>query len=150
MIKIRQIGVRDILEFVPLYQGIFPKKNITEKKVSDIFKNEPATVFIAELSEKFAGFIYFLTILDEIEIIDVGVDPDFRKQGIGKKLLQYMFDHALKKNIRRILLEVRADNPAAIHLYESLGFTFIRARSNYYDDGCAARVYEISLTNCNN
>lgn len=142
MSAIRQIGPADILDFVPLYQNIFPKKNITEKNVEGIFCNEPATVFVAGEHKKFVGFIYFLTILDEIEIIDVGVHANFRKQGIGKKLMQHVIHHAQIKNIKRILLEVRADNVAAIHLYESLGFIFIRSRSNYYEDGCDAWVYE--------
>lgn len=146
MSEIRQIGVADISAFTPLYRSIFPKKNITEKEVEGIFKNEPATVFVIEVQKNFVGFIYFLTILDEIEIIDVGVDENFRKKGIGKKLMRHVIHHAQTKNVTRILLEVRADNMAAIHLYESLGFIFVRSRADYYEDGCDARVYELIIT----
>ena len=77
--------------------------NITEKEVQSIFENEPATVFVAKAQEKFVGFIYFLTILDEIEIIDIGVHDHFRKKGLGKKLMQHAIHDAQTKNIKRIL-----------------------------------------------
>ena len=146
MMPMRQLTVSDIFEFVPLYQSIFPEKNITKEKIHAIFTNEPATVFVVESGQRLVGFSYFLTILDEMEIIDFGVSENFRKQGIGKMLMQHAINHAQEKDIKKIFLEVRADNAAAIHLYESLGFCFVRKRENYYQDGCVARLYEMILS----
>ena len=50
------------------------------------------------------------------------VVKSFREEGIGEKLLLATINHAEKIGIKRIDLEVRADNENAICLYEKLGF----------------------------
>lgn len=54
--------------------------------------------------------------------LGMGVRSDYRGRGIGKRLLVACLAKAHEKRVRRIDLEVRADNFAAIRLYESLGF----------------------------
>jgi len=54
--------------------------------------------------------------------LGMGVLPDFRGQGIGKRLLESCISKAWSKGITRIELEVRADNARAIKLYERFGF----------------------------
>jgi ribosomal-protein-alanine N-acetyltransferase len=72
-------------------------------------------------------------------IASVGVDPDFRRQGIGSALLSECEERLSGKVIR---LTVRADNPPAIRLYERLGYTFFSRMQNYYRDGQAGLVME--------
>jgi ribosomal protein S18 acetylase RimI-like enzyme len=54
--------------------------------------------------------------------LGMGVHPDWRGRGIGRRLLQACLDKAAAKGLTRIVLEVRADNAAAIALYGQLGF----------------------------
>lgn len=54
--------------------------------------------------------------------LGMGVLPAYRRQGVGRQLLQACMAKAWRKGIARIELEVRADNEPAIRLYESLGF----------------------------
>ena len=54
--------------------------------------------------------------------LGMGVISDHRGQGIGKQLLRACLEKAMTKGIRRIDLEVRADNEIAIALYEKFGF----------------------------
>jgi GNAT superfamily N-acetyltransferase len=54
--------------------------------------------------------------------LGMGVHPDYRGRGLGRRLLQACIDKAWRKGITRITLEARADNRPAITLYESLGF----------------------------
>ena len=65
----------------------------------------------------------------EYEIHTIGVDPDYRGQGIGRGLLTDMLDFASGGTV---FLEVRTDNEAAIKLYESAGFVNIGLRKRYY------------------
>jgi RimJ/RimL family protein N-acetyltransferase len=51
------------------------------------------------------------------------VDPGFRKQGVGRKLVDRLLSHAAgMPGLRKITLGVNAANPAAIALYEAAGF----------------------------
>lgn len=64
-------------------------------------------------------------------IANVAVDPRFRGRGIGRQLTARALQHAREHNGRSALLQVREDNPVAIHLYESLGFTEMTRRTTW-------------------
>ena len=65
----------------------------------------------------------------EYEIHTVGVDPAYHGQGIGKRMLTDLLDHAEGGTV---FLEVRTDNVPAISLYESFGFVNVGLRRRYY------------------
>ncbi|MGE2718191.1 ribosomal protein S18-alanine N-acetyltransferase [Mycolicibacterium celeriflavum] len=65
----------------------------------------------------------------EYEIHTIGVDPAYQGQGIGKRMLAELLDHAQGGTV---FLEVRTDNEAAIKMYESFGFTNVGLRRRYY------------------
>lgn len=67
-------------------------------------------------------------------IANVSVDPNHRGMGIGRKLTRTAIQHVREHNGKTILLQVREDNPVAIHLYESLGFTEITRRTTWEFD----------------
>lgn len=71
----------------------------------------------------------------------VAVDPEHRKQGIAKKLLQRLVGHARDQGILQVQLAVAVDNPAAQALYRSLGFQSfgvepraMRVGERFYDE----------------
>lgn len=68
----------------------------------------------------------------ECHILNICVDPPLRGQGIARLLLRYMLDEAQHFGAEQAFLEVRPSNPAAIHLYETLGFRQIGRRKQYY------------------
>jgi ribosomal protein S18 acetylase RimI-like enzyme len=65
-------------------------------------------------------------------IYAVAVDPDGRGMGVGKKLMTEMLDHLRRRGARRVFLEVRTDNAAAIGLYRKLGFVELGMIDHYY------------------
>lgn len=128
--------------FQEIYSAIFPEKNITLTTIETIYDKEPAQVwlFADENDKKMTGFLYFWEILDEYQIIDIGVLPVFRQRGIGKKILQTLVEKAREKN-QKIFLEVRKSNLAAKALYQACGFQKNGERKSYYEDGEDAEVY---------
>jgi ribosomal protein S18 acetylase RimI-like enzyme len=62
----------------------------------------------------------------------VNVDPVFRKQGVGARLLAAAEEDIRRKGARKIRLEVSITNHAAIALYERAGFHRIGVLKNYY------------------
>lgn len=72
-----------------------------------------------------------------VGLLSIGIHPDWKGQGLGRRLMVALIDHAAAHGLRRLELCVRADNPRAIALYESLGFTVegVRRRFIALDDG---------------
>lgn len=70
-------------------------------------------------------------ILDECELITLGVHPDLQGQGIGRLLLSHVHTH-LPEAVRVMHLEVRESNAPAIRLYERLGYVAVGCRKAYY------------------
>ena len=65
----------------------------------------------------------------EYEIHTIGVDPLYQGQGIGRRMMTDLLEHAAGGTV---FLEVRTDNEPAIALYESLGFVNVGMRRRYY------------------
>jgi ribosomal-protein-alanine N-acetyltransferase len=82
-----------------------------------------------------AGFCFFWTVADEVDIHSISVHPDHRRKGIGAALLHEVLAAAHAKSLRRLTLEVRAGNAAAIGLYATNGFAQDSVRRSYYPDG---------------
>lgn len=73
----------------------------------------------------------------EAHILNLCIDPDFRTQGFGERMLDDMLYRARATTVREIFLEVRPSNEGALRLYRRKGFHQIAARRAYYqsDDG---------------
>jgi ribosomal-protein-alanine N-acetyltransferase len=68
----------------------------------------------------------------ESHILNLSVNPDVQRRGIGTKLMKHFLQLACRHNADSVLLEVRPSNTAAIKLYQKLGFNEIGMRRNYY------------------
>lgn len=69
---------------------------------------------------------------DIADVMTVAVVEEYRKQGIGQQLLQWLIEQAEVHGCRTMLLEVREGNAAARNLYQTQGFTEIAIRKDYY------------------
>ena len=87
---------------------------------------------VAEVDGAVVGYIGSQSVLGESDVMNVAVAPEYRRQGIGKKLLLALMSDLQNKGNRCLSLEVRASNVPAISLYESLGFVQVGVRPNYY------------------
>ncbi|MCP4595636.1 ribosomal protein S18-alanine N-acetyltransferase [Neptuniibacter sp.] len=84
------------------------------------------------LVDELAGFALFSTVLDEAELLQVAVDPDYQRRGLSYALLQEALAQLSAAGISKVMLEVRESNAAAIALYVKLGFTEDGRRKDYY------------------
>lgn len=80
------------------------------------------------------GYVSYWTVLGEGEIHDVVVSEDFRRIGLGRKLVNHMLRTGRHEGICDFTLEVRKSNEAAIKLYEEFGFRGEGLRKGYYDN----------------
>lgn len=82
-------------------------------------------------SDQLIGYAVFSTVLDEAEILNIAITEDMHGQGYGRLLIDHLISRVAEK-AKRLFLEVRASNFAAIHLYQNSGFVEICERRNYY------------------
>lgn len=90
--------------------------------------------FLCYAATELIGFISFRQFEAEVEILEIAVAPEFRRQGIAQELWQHLRQSAEKTAQEgvRFLLEVRASNDAAQALYKRLGFQVVAKRQKYY------------------
>ena len=81
---------------------------------------------------KVAGYGMSLTAADEGEILNVAVSPEYRRRGLGEKILSDMLRMCAERGARTVYLEVRESNAPAASLYVKTGFTVAGRRKNYY------------------
>jgi ribosomal-protein-alanine acetyltransferase len=95
-------------------------------------------VLVAELETtmppKVVGFAAFHRVINEAELRNMAVDPEHRDQGAGKMLLDEGRTRLLEAGAKRVFLEVRPSNKAALGLYYSVGFGLYSNRKDYYRD----------------
>ncbi|MBE5821523.1 MAG: ribosomal-protein-alanine N-acetyltransferase [Clostridiales bacterium] len=83
-------------------------------------------------NELIIGYICFSNLIDEMEILNISVNTEYRKKGIGYKLIELAFDFSKNNNCKTCMLEVNVNNTKAINLYTKLGFNNIHTRKGYY------------------
>jgi ribosomal-protein-alanine N-acetyltransferase len=79
-----------------------------------------------------AGFIMSRAALDEAEILTLAVANDRRRGGIGRSLLATHMATLAAIGVKKLFLEVDADNSAALALYVKFGFHAVAEREAYY------------------
>lgn len=82
----------------------------------------------------------------DADIQTIAVAPSARRRGLGRTLMERLIAEAVTRHARHVFLEVRADNPNARALYDSLGFEQIAVRKRYYQpDNVDAEVMRLVL-----
>ena len=123
---------KEDIPYVAELEAICFSMPFTEKALSELFSNTSWHFFVAKQENKVVGYISFYCIIDETEIVNVCVLPEYRGQGIGRRLTQCAIDFNKEIKGTKVMLEVRISNTPAIKLYESLGFIPVGVSKNHY------------------
>lgn len=105
----------------------------SEKSFLESMQRKDTVFLTAVRDEKIAGYLGCYCIDGVGEITNVAVDAAFRRQGVGGRLLEGLYEHAMVHSCREFFLEVRESNEAAIALYTHQGFRKEGLRKNFYD-----------------
>ncbi|HPH02956.1 MAG TPA: ribosomal protein S18-alanine N-acetyltransferase [Spirochaetota bacterium] len=92
-------------------------------------------------SGRLVGYGGFWNMVGDGNITNVTVAPEFRRRGIGRRIVEELLERMRQQTMEYASLEVRDSNASAIHLYESCGFSLLGRRPGYYGDGETARIY---------
>lgn len=78
------------------------------------------------------GYGVLMMTVDEAELLDITIVPEYQRRGLGSMLLDQLFDVARSHGAVRMLLEVRTGNESGLALYRRFGFAEIGRRRAYY------------------
>ena len=97
------------------------------------------------LSQPLAAYCFFWLLGPEIHLLNLAVRPEYRRRGLGRRLLRAMLDIGRQAGVGTVYLEVRTKNVEARGLYRSFGFAVTGRRPGYYEDGEDAHLMTLDL-----
>jgi len=138
---IRAAMLTEVDAIAVIERGCFGAEAWSEALVSAAIQGGRNTVLIDDLDAY--GTISVAGDMADLERI--AVMPSRRRQGVARQLLDALCAAAAAQGATRVLLEVAADNEAALGFYAAYGFTTISRRAGYYRGGVDAIVMQLEL-----
>lgn len=136
-ITILPMSQGDIDEVLKIEDVSFPRpwsRAQFEKELENPFSRSFAARLDKSNNKALVGYIIIWLVAEEAHILNIAVHPDFKKKGIGAKLIRFILDFLAEQYARAVYLEVRHSNTAAQMLYKGFGFKEIGIRKGYYSD----------------
>lgn len=131
-ICIRPMQDKDVPQVAELEAKIFslPWSEDSFRKILTF----PEQILLVAEEEEVCGYGILFIAADQADVSNIAVDPAWRGQGIGDRLMKEMLSHAHEAGVKEVFLEVRESNAPAIGLYKKYGFEQISVRKGYYDE----------------
>jgi ribosomal-protein-alanine N-acetyltransferase len=131
-VNIRRLAYADLPQVLGIERRAFPTPWSLAMFVLELSK--PAGICLAadQTGDQLAGYLVCSKFEDAWHLMNIAVDPQLRRHGIGTAMLVELLDHVGPD--ARLTLEVRTSNAAAIKLYERFGFRSAGVRRRYYQD----------------
>ena len=147
--EIREGDAACLREIADLEQICFENDPWTYSAFEEIAKQDGCKIYaISDMQlSKIVAYSVFYYALDQGDLANIAVDPEYRRWGLGSKLLAYTVQKATENGVNELFLEVRASNVPAIGLYEKSGFVNIGTRRNYYKHPKEDAVIMVLKTN---
>ena len=127
-----------------LEAAAFTGDRLSRRSLRAFIRAPRRPLIVARFGERVAGYALLSARKGgrTARIYSLAVDPAQGRRGVGRALLQACERYARAHGLEALRLEVRYDNPAAIALYEKMGFRPFGHYAGYYEDGAAALRFE--------
>ena len=113
--------------------GEFLNKDFKKLNSKESLFNDYTYILIYKNDVEILGFIHYEVMYETVNILNIIVNPEYRRMKIGTYLMNNMLSSLCNKNIENIMLEVNANNQNAINLYKKFNFEIINIRKKYYN-----------------
>lgn len=130
-IQILRMTLDDFYEIEDVYNTCFDTFWEPHNLKSEL-ENINSQYIVAKINSQIVGFAGIWYSVDDAHITNIVVHKDFRKNGIGCKLLENLIDLAKEHNKTSLTLEVNVNNTIAQKLYLKYGFENLGIRKKYY------------------
>ncbi|HEX7311328.1 MAG TPA: ribosomal protein S18-alanine N-acetyltransferase [Gaiellaceae bacterium] len=132
-VDIRALTIRDLNAIESIERRSYPTPWSRSMFAGELAK--PASLCLGAFEDdRLAGYLITSRYVDAWHVMNIAVNPSFRRRGIATALLERLFELTDDGGRRGYTLEVRVSNNGAIKLYERLGFTARGKRRGYYTD----------------
>ncbi|HUP44783.1 MAG TPA: ribosomal protein S18-alanine N-acetyltransferase [Thermoanaerobaculia bacterium] len=138
-VEIRAARDADLDAIHRLEQACFPIPWRREFFASELHQSGRICL-VAVRGRNLAGYVFAMTVLDEMHINKIAVIEEERRRGIAVAMMDGCLEAARAREIRLLSLEVRQSNQPAQDFYRFLGFEPAYIRPRYYPDGEAAVI----------
>ena len=130
LMNIRKFSLNDIEQILEMSRASF-----AEPWPKSEFEKYLDGSFVAEGDGKIAGFIVGKVREGKGILKLVAVNPDFRGKGVGKELMEYIFQYFAENGAKEIMAHSRLHNKTGCSFLKSFGFEKTEMIKNYYRDG---------------
>ena len=138
--ELRRMRWWDIPSVMAIEESVFPDTAWSSAQFWSELAQDDRAYLVMEQSGRIAAYGGVMVRPPIADIQTIAVDSDHRGRGFARDLLERLLATAERSGCSEVLLEVRADNAAAIALYESEGFEAIARRTSYYGPGLDALI----------
>jgi len=150
-ISYREAMPLDLPVLVSMERKLFSDSPWSMGQFKEEFSGIPKTrYFIVALDsdKQIVGYAGVMVVASGVDadVLTVAVLPEARRQGIARHFMESLEKWAQMRVSPAMMLEVGVDNTYAIALYESLGYSIINTRKNYYGPGLEAHVMRKELS----
>ena len=132
---IREMEPRDLEEVLPMEQASALSPWSRQMFIDELIHPLASCYVITEDGQSrpaLAGFICFRNVENESELLNLSVHPLYRRQGVGRKLMQFYLDRCDALGIEKSHLEVSVSNEEALGLYRSFSYKEVGMRKKFY------------------
>jgi ribosomal-protein-alanine N-acetyltransferase len=135
-IEIRRLTLQDLNEIERIETDVYPTPWSRSMFAGELAKPSSLSLgaFDGEAAERLVAYLIVSRYVDAWHIMNVAVEPEYRRQGVASRLLDELFELTAGDPRRGYTLEVRISNTTAIALYERFGFEASGVRRGYYTD----------------
>jgi len=140
-IIIEEAKERDLEAIMEIEKLSFPSYPYSLDFFKTLLKDCGRYFLLSKIGNTILGYICGRIFRGELgEIVSIAVIPNFRRRGIGRKLMFELESRFKNDGIKVTRLEVSVKNVDAIKFYEALGYEIIQLIRNYYPDGSDAFI----------
>ncbi|WP_413092335.1 ribosomal protein S18-alanine N-acetyltransferase [Terribacillus sp. 179-K 1B1 HS] len=133
-VKVRPMRLADVSAVYAIETASFTVPWSIDIFEREITENTFANYFVIESDGVIAGYCGMWLVIDEAQITNIAILPEYRGQKLGEKLFAHVVEQAIFAGAYRLSLEVRVSNLTAQHLYRKFGLVPGGIRKNYYTD----------------
>ena len=148
--KIVEATLKDFEQIYEIEQVCFVEPYTREQLMYEFNENPLNKILVVHDEDKVVGFVDYMITFNSATISQIAVLPNYRKKGLGSKLLEEMeksFPKEIDDVVETITLEVRESNINAISFYKKNGYENVVIKKHYYKNGENA-VYMIKRLLC--
>ena len=135
IIELRKLKLRDLSAIEEIERASYPTPWSRSMFAGELAK--PSSICLGAVDgerDELVGYLIISRYVDAWHVMNIAVEPDYRRRGVATMLLQRLFELTAGNGDRGYTLEVRVSNKGAITLYERLGFRARGIRRGYYTD----------------